>query len=197
MKYKENDFIKIIDLETQSVIGAGKINSLKRQNLVSIDYKHHFKIENSYKYQVFKDVSCEYVSLKIPSGYIIALYSDFDEKEADIYYEYDINELDKEVQRLVVALNRIPDLVTKGSCSGHDELPLWITFFTNYLNVVSFLKQCLVKFNLPFIILSEKEDPNILNDTKETQGYTLKSLDIGENAYKAADRLAKYLEVLY
>ena len=54
-----------------------------------------------------------------------------------------------------------------------------------------------MKFNLPFIILSENEDPNILNDTKETQGYTLKSLDVGEKAYKAADKLAKYLEVLY
>lgn len=31
----------------------------------------------------------------------------------------------------------------------------------------------------------------------EMQGYTLKSLDVGEKAYKVADKPAKYLEVLY
>lgn len=61
------------------------------------------------------------------------------EQEADVYIENTIFELDEEIKDLVYAIN-LASYETKGSCSGHNEGPAWVSIA--FYDLQSLIRLC-------------------------------------------------------
>lgn len=111
-------------------------------------------------------------------------------KGIDIILDNDINHLDKHVDELVYALNKL-GIVTDGSCSGHYEKYLWISCQFESLDKVILIKKIIFKYFRNDFYLSTQKDREVTTDTK--LGLSIVSYHKGKSAYRAANRLATYL----
>ena len=95
---------------------------------------------------------------------------------------------------MVYALNKLEDVETDGSCSGHYTSELWVS--------------CQFKSLKPLISISKIISNKFINDFKlctlgnrsqtsnERLGLCIVSYHKGKKAYKAAEELSKYIELL-
>ena len=210
-------WIKIIDKETNKILIAGKISKRKDnayigedahfQSLiqdfkgVSIEDKWFFNECNQRKFSIEENndhLIKEFDINEIPLTYIIKkvneIAEDTDYSGVDIFREYDITELDEEVKDLVYALNKIDGLKTVSSCCGHGENPLWIDIQFDNIKSLSLLINLIWKrFNYDFIIST---DTGIVNNHTDHCILKLYTTKIGKEAYEAANKLTKHLNVL-
>lgn len=204
--FRHNDWVKIIDNKSNEILVAGKIVNLKEQidsnidvdfYLISFDDKHFFNEQGTKNYRIEPNEEKIIIEYKeVPSHYYVVMYKDvFTDKDAsaDVFIEYDIYELDEEVVHLVKSLNNICGLKTIGSCSGHNEMQLWITIlFTNFSSI-KFLTDILEKkFKDKFVLSTTC---NHRNSNPESIVFTLISNEIGQLAYKDAEYLASYIDM--
>lgn len=189
-------FFKVIDI-TGTLVASGKCTSIKVNwngdstfdilPLISFDNKYHFIFKGNDNYKVVECDPCEEI-LAIPKHYKITLWRElYTNLNSDIYREYGEDELDKEVQYLVKQLNQIPDFITTGSCSGHNEKPLFV-----YIIVNSETSAKLFSFIL------EKEFPGVFKfevsrNCIRNSLYKLETYKIGKEAYKSANCLGNAL----
>ena len=115
--------------------------------------------------------------------------------EKDVYREFDIDELDEEVVRLVNALNQFDGFRTTGSCCGHNEFPLFVDIFISDLKPLGILLWVLNKPKYAKL-LQITSCPDLKNNNIHSVMLRLRTTVIGEEAYKIADDFAKYLEVI-
>ena len=112
----------------------------------------------------------------------------------DVYVDQDITECDPEIKELVFALNKLPFIETKGSCSGHGYQHIYIDIkFSRMNELIGMLKIIEKHFQNDFVLSS---NPRIKQESTESVIMTLYSVDKGENAFKRVDKLAKYIEMI-
>ena len=223
--------IEIIDLKTGEIIAKGPVQSEKdRHNtsivanesltvfqdpntnvehqchLVSTDSKHFFWANGNEKYSVrFIDddsyVPVEYVERP---DYIQVLWKEGWEKieTADVIRDFSIDECDPEIQELVYALNRIPDIITVVSCCGHGVYPGWVTMnvcsMEGLMKVLGLLSDCDQPYCGKFVIdpghISVKTHGGVV---KPPFYITISTIYRGDKAYEAFDQLTKRINELY
>ena len=192
IEYNEGDWIKIIDINSGIIIKAGKIVDIKKQGLSSFDHCLFFKNVGTKRYKVIENPEHLNIDNEIPSNYLIKLYKNNCIKSGDVFREYDITELDPEVKNLVFAINSIPGIITKGSCSGHSERRLWVTFLSLDESGLKILQRCINLYKKDFIKLYEVKD----NKNTQRKLLTLRTKEKGPAAYEAANKLAKSITIL-
>lgn len=210
MIYNINEYIEIIDKETHNKIAEGIVKGYKNSyidmqedgkcikyfiDLVSCDEKHYFR-EESDKFIINK---CSYRKTQIneiPTHYIIEKWKNvYHNNKADVYIENGIENLDKEVKDLVFSLNKIESVCTDGSCSGHNKEPLWVNMhFYDFTSILFLTHLICNKFYNEFIITTH---PTLNQNDKNTLSLRLQSIDIGEKAYDNAEKLSKYINLIY
>lgn len=191
-------YFKITDIASNKVIASGRCSYEKVEYhftlqikldifpLISFDNNYFFISKGNEKYKV-EEVPYIETMVDIPKNYIIEKWGNvFEHQTADVYRDYGINELDKEVVSLVDALNKIDGFTTTGSCCGHNKYPLWINVIvTTEPNLFkAFLKK---EFGNKFSFEIKRDDSNELL-------YTLITNCIGEEAYNLANELALKLD---
>ena len=192
LEYNEGDWIKIIDINSGIIIKAGKIVDIKKQGLSSFDHRFFFKNIGTKKYKVIENPEHLNIDNEIPSNYLIKPYTSLHVKRGDVFREYNITELDPEVKNLVFAINSIPGIITKGSCSGHSEKRLWVTFLILEEIGLKILQKCINLYKKDFIKLCEVKD----NKNTQRKLLILRTRKKGQAAYEAADKLAKSIIIL-
>lgn len=196
-----NDYIQIFDKKSNQLIANGKVIAVKineSMNLycVSIDNNYFFNNNSSnFKFKKIDEMveTKYYKSLK---KYKINLWKYHVKKydNVDIFYDYNIHELDKEVVELVKALNGLPDISTQGSCSGHNREPLWVSI--NFETIASIIKLAKIinrYFNDDFVLSTRN---NIIQSGQDHIVLCLISNHIGKKAYENALKLAEILNYL-
>lgn len=205
--YNIGNKVSVKDSKTKAVLVAGTILSIKdevpcfsdgvltkkKMLLISFDQKHYFNVtSNSFVVEnncnddvVFNDDILSQYAHTSYNGKHVSVY--------DIYIENTINELDDEVVRLVHALNRIPNVITSGSCSGHGIEPLWVSMTFRDVMTIKFIASLLYdRFRDEFVLSTLNSR---LQNTCDGVELALISLDKGEKAYRAAQRFCDCLEV--
>ena len=202
--FKKNNYYKIIDIKTNAIICAGKITFIKQTKdmpiLISFDNKFFFNSEGTSKYKVVKsDTEVDVPLLRniILESYKICLYEDyFNYPDYDIFREYDINELDEPVIKLVTILNKFDDIEITGSCCGHGDNYLWVDIMFHSLSSINLIIDLLNddKWNNKFILSNYYTNKNKSNYSVMLH---LRSFTKGEEAYKDASLLADDLQEIY
>lgn len=190
--YNEGDWLKIIDINSNKCIKAGKVVDIKKQGLFSFDHRFFFVEKGTEKYKVLNNDEHLVIDESVPKNYSIRPYMSIRKITKDIYREYDINELDKEVEELVTAMNTIDGLYTKGSCCGHGYTELWVTFIVEDKYSLEILKKCMNKYKDDFkrlIVVTT-------NKNKERRLWRLKTKELGEKAYTVAKLLAQRIRLI-
>lgn len=195
MKYIIDTWCKIIDINTQNIVLAGKVYNTKKQGLLSFDNKFFFREKGTSKYFITDNLEKIEIKNPIPNNYILVPYrGNNNNTTADVFRDYDITELDEEVKELVYALNKIDGITTTGSCSGHGKEKLYVNFIVNKDDNLKFLSTILIHFTRDFILKDHMKKFN--NSNNNTKMFELQSIKMGEAAYKAANKLAKYINAL-
>ena len=191
-------YFKIIDIKSNKVIASGRCISDKIEYrnmdvpflpLISFDNKFFFRFNTSTKYKVdIVDDKLPFL-LNIPDTYKICLWKYADKNlTADVYRDYGIDELDKEVEYLVKQLNKIPNISTSSSCCGHNRIPLWVLInFSDNTNLKLFEGMLKREFKDEFTFELDKEC-NLITI------YKLKTNCIGKKAYKLANDLGNCID---
>lgn len=192
-------YLKILDKKSNSIVASGKIvfqkegtDEFKDQPLlVSLDNKYFYNINGTKHYYCI--ILDNEISLQqnIPSNYKIKRYRWMKKPpyNADIYRDFGIDELDKDVEPLVKALNKIDGITTVGSCSGHFVKELWVDMYVLYTQSYELLKFIIKEFEKHFEL-------NIKSDFSENRQMMLelKSKHKGYTAYKYSNQLSQYIE---
>lgn len=196
----EGQYCRIINRFTRKVIASGKIINHKEipVKCITFDNRYFFNI-NSLLYKFCFCNNCE----EIKFDYIkyrnkIKLWKDSNKRYSFVYREYDIVELDKEVEFLVNIINNISDinLKTVSSCSGHDKSRAWVDiYFEDFCSLKAFVS-ILDKneFKKKFVLTT---DENIINSNRKGIYLSLKTTTKGKEAYKDMDNLAYYLKKVF
>lgn len=112
----------------------------------------------------------------------------------DVYVDQDINECDEEIKGLVSALNKLSFIETTGSCSGHEKHRVYVDIkFSRMSEMVRLLKLLEKHFANDFVLSS---NPHLKQYSNNDVAMTLYSVEKGEKAYKSANKLAKYIEMV-
>lgn len=188
----------IIDKVTKKCVAGGIIDKVKLNPVlcVSFDNVHFFSIneKNNVLWYVFDSGSDYYdvTELKIPEHWKVALWrskTKENKMQSDIYIERD--ELDKEIKKLVIALNRVKGLMTGGSCSGHGHSYPFVSIIIRDLAPLNFLLRCQHIYRDSFDIgTNEITSPNY---TKDQTVLTLSCRFLGEKAYGMLDSFAEFI----
>ena len=106
--------------------------------MISFDYRHFFWVNGNDKYSVRKitgDMPPEINYIERPDYKQVLWRNPASEiLSADVIREFDIDECDPEIQGLVYALNKIPDVVTILSCCGHGRTCAWVAVCCKNIN---------------------------------------------------------------
>lgn len=203
-------YIKITDAKTNKIVCSGVVVSSKDRYIdnnkiytniyfVSVDNKHFFNMNNNKfnvevlneKIDLYVGDIRKYVKCKLKKWGNL-FYKN--RNKVDILLDNDINGLDPPVKKLVYSLNKLEDVETDGSCSGHYKEPLWVS--------------CQFKSIKPLILLSKIISNKFLYDFKlctlsnrsqtsnDKFGLCIVSFHKGKKAYKSADELSKYIDLL-
>lgn len=194
----------IIDKASHKILTAGQILTYKKIGstyiFISFDNIHFFNIKGTANYHCATDISENEIQLtEIPEHYIIIPYmqrwtikytkdrgpSDLyliDPKTVDVYLEKD---LDPEVIPLVNALNKIPNIKTITSCSGHNETCMEIDCYCYSFDALKFL----IKIMPKDIMLKKSPMPS----PQGSIAIKINSTCFGEQGYKQANNFAKII----
>lgn len=162
--------------------------------LISVDNKYFFNVNNKHIHINLSGKPCEnYLNLEnirvIPFRYCNWF------RNAVVYREYTINELDKEVEHLVNVLNQYSFIDTTGSCSGHGRHKLWVNLKISDFHQLHELIN-LFSHGSPFqedwVLRTDKT----LGRTKDTIQLRLECNHKGKRAYRCAELLANYIEIM-
>lgn len=199
----KGDYYKVVDKATKEIICAGPISFIKNTAnmsiLISFDNKYFFKFEGTMKYKVIENSKHLEIPLKLEflNRYAVCLYEDyFNYPDYDIFREYDINELDEPVIKLVTILNKFDDIENTGSCCGHGDNYLWVDIMFHSLSSINLIIDLLNddKWNNKFILSNYYTNKNKSNYSVMLH---LRSFTKGEEAYKDAILLADDLQEIY
>lgn len=164
--------------------------------LLSIDNKYFFN-PLSDKFTITKIKGGEFIPFNPTSSELNIKHWDTVRTnllKPDVYVDQDINECDIEIRGLVMALNGLPFIETTGSCSGHGKHRIYVDIRFRRINeLVGFLKLLEKHFADDFVLSS---NPHIKQNSNETVLMTLYSVEKGERAYKSANKLTKYIEMI-
>lgn len=221
-KISLGDFIRIVDNEKRRVVVQGQVRFEKvrvppvpnceestelielagNKKLVSIDNEYFFKLDDD-AYTVEKiDVNFldeDYVK----QNYAIEKwgeYCDSTRAEFNVYRENTINELDEGVENIVAALNEFsPSLATTGSCSGHRLKPAWVSFRVEDARTLNDFMNIFEPYKDRMDVTTEEK---LYTHRSSFRGvpffprhmeFTLRTTEIGEEAWKTLDEFAGYL----
>lgn len=212
--FLNNEYIVIIDNKTKNPIIYGQVKGFKTSytkvennkftqyplKCVSVDEKYFFNLKSK-KFKIKKLNKCHQltdiknIEKNIPNNYVITLWKNaYLNNSSDVYREFSYNEIDEEIKKLVYTLNKIEGIETKTSCSGHYKEPFNICLqFFNMKSIILLTHLISNKFNNTLLLTT---DPIITQYSNDSVMLVLKSIDIGENAYKEANRLNDYLETM-
>lgn len=167
---------------------------------ISFDNKYFFN-STSPRFEIKKSNSYDLIKYnpEIVHNYEINLWKYNDYIPSEIYRDFDIDELDPEVEPLVHALNTIDNIKTTGSCCGHEKKELWVYMICHSFDSLIFLVNII---SIP--LFKNCFDVIVKNNGKSYEKYksvmvllrTRKGL-VGEKAYKAAKHLAQYIKNQY
>lgn len=191
---------KIIDKATGKIIASGEIVGEKMTKkgesiyLFSFDGKHYFG-NNSEKYRVDNNYDHITTPLIIPDNYSVILWKDYIVgMEFDILREYGLDEVDKEIEGLILTLNKFPGIITKSSCSGHGHQEPYITFLVENVKGIASLSWILNRLSEPPFVgnvyLSTIDAYNRLGNIS----FSLRTEPVGEVAWGIFDKLELILE---
>lgn len=194
----DGKYCKVINRITGEIIASGKIINHKDVPVkcISFDNKYFFNLKKKLFYKIIFCDYCDEIkfdNIKYKNKIILWRKAPV-KKNAFVYREYDINELDDEIKDLVHIINKL-NLRTVGSCSGHNEKPAWVDIsFINFKQLKKFLEilssdKFYGKFTLSSDILVNSVDDEII--------LRLKTNSIGKKAYADIDYLTKYLNEMY
>lgn len=117
-----------------------------------------------------------------------------DNPRSDIFIERDIFGLDPEVETLVHALNDLSGIKTTGSCCGHDITELWVSFLvSNFKDLRDFM--LLLDKHAKKTFCLKTAERIMQSEEEETLHFEIRTYTKGEEAYKAAERLAKIIKL--
>ena len=205
------EYIRIIDNDSKIIIAQGKIINKKIRGqyhnedksayiyedifMPSVDNKHFFNSKSKKLVFEYIDEKVE-TYVNIPSDYIVEKWKHYKfNRESDIYIDKDIFGIDEEVKRLVQSLNKIQYIETVGSCSGHGEYPLYVDIkFFDFQKFILFTRLINNKFFDKFVL---KTSPSIKQIDFNCVILRLESIQIGEEAYNSANRLAQTCDILF
>ena len=199
--FETGKWAKIIDVKTGNIIVAGQIVSRKdcsydkKYDCISFDNRWFFNLNRKNTFNVISNPLGQQVQFdeKLADNYIKVYWNQKDDDdEADIYRDWDINELDPEVKSLVNVLNKFEGIKTVTSCCGHNEFPLQVTIQFSDIHMICLIAKVLyMKFNRDFILSTKY---NIVNNNLDRVLLDLYTTAIGEEAYQKAEELTKELE---
>lgn len=196
-----DDYIQIFDKKSNQLIASGKVIASKideNLNLYCISIDNNYFFNNQSSNFIFKKINEEvetkyYISLK---RYKTILWKNHVKKHdnVDIFYDYNMNELDKEVSELVQVLNELPNISTQGSCSGHNREPLWVSInFETMESMILLIKIINTYFKDDFVLSTRS---NIVQSSQKHVILCLISNYIGKKAYESALKMAEILKFL-
>lgn len=215
---------EVIDNRTNEVVVRGGVVSKKTMHcddngytkcdLISFDFKNYFWSNGNDRYTVRKAVNSNInVEYKDCHNYKTVLWkSQWDEVlKGDVIREYSIDECDPEIQGLVYALNKIPDVRTTLSCCGHDISQAWVLIMVDdikgYYRLIDILRSKTRKHSERFYInLSTKKCPGSegIGDIGETEckkqiysQFILQTYKRGKKAYQALKDLENHINEVY
>ncbi len=209
----QGDIVQVIDNLSGRTIIQGEVTGLKdsvtsekrfndHEKLFSIDDKHFFKLDDD-AYTI-KKLDTPYVDEDyICANYKMAPwhhYNNVKREEVNFFRENSVDELDKEVEDVIRALNKFsPYMLTTGSCSGHGEEQAWVTIrFKDLLTINDFLN-VLTPYNSKLDLTT---DANINTVPPHFAGNAifprdvdmqLKTKEVGKPAWRALDEFTEYL----
>ena len=199
--FETGKWAKVIDIKTNKVIAAGRILSRKdcsydkKYDCISFDNRWFFNLNRKNTFEVISNPLGQRVQFdeKLADNYVKVYWNQKDDDdEADIYRDWDINELDSEVRDLVGILNEFEGIKTLNSCSGHGDFPLQVTIQFSNLRVLCFLGKLLSdEFNEDFILTTTS---GLQNKSLERILFDLRSITKGETAYQKAQELTEKLK---
>ena len=183
----------VLDYESKELLVSGTIMGVKEGNfnLISFDNIIFFHALGTERYRVVlgaESLVGTHLLEKIPE-YYRSLPFNRNNEPADVYIEN--AEYDLEVRDLIHALNKLPDITTTGSCSGHGTLPVFITMFFDSLKALTQLVHFIQVWDVRLRIVS---DPKVYQGTISSIHLKLESLDIGEPAYVEVTKMAKFIQ---
>jgi hypothetical protein len=209
-------FLRICDSETGMVLCQGPYDKSKTYSptrkgilYISVDGKWFFNAESP-KFDISEAVSDEIVEFVPKNDYNWAFWRDCDRIVCDIYRDFDMKELDPEIEPLVTEMNLWKGIKTQASCSGHGKYAPWVQFVAENPRTLQILLDVLRspdtfprivgKFELsmdsfyPFTMIWS-ETPHICNVADDHEGVllTLMAKNMGEEAYADILRLTHYM----
>ena len=218
-KIYPGDFVQVIDNRTQNVIIQGQIRDEKpmppgnlhnktlkfsdEEILYTVDDKYFFKLDDD-KYTVKKFPKTFVDSEFLRQNYAFlswVRYSPDTRKDFNLFVEHGMDELDKEVVRIVRVLNRFSmEMKTVGSCCGHGKSVSWITLQFNSSRALEDFLNIFQPFNKKMSLTTDKRTVSsgelFLGNPyfPYCMVLELRTNEIGDEAYKVLNEFADYIE---
>ena len=227
---KRTSKLAVIDNTSNKVLCAGFVRGMKHSDpvhrelmLISIDGTYYFHLNGNTKYH-FEWYKGDHIIFTEPKDYKIIPWLESpknDPSTVDVYKDHSYKELDPEVIPLVCAMNKIPGIFTTGSCCGHNNGPMYISFSVSSISAINLLRSCLkkedsgcygmfyieipteygTKYNAPskkeFLLDGKHIIVNSILSVNNQEGMTqmtLLSKMKGDTVYKAAMILAELIQ---
>ena len=149
--------LAIIDNKTGDIICAGIASACKHTDpvhkdllLLSLDGKHYFNMDNksTYHFEWYDGKPVDFIN---SHNYTIKPWKEsqnYDPSTIDVYIDHSYDEIDVEVRPLVDAMNTIPAIYTTGSCCGHGQDHLYVSFTTASILSLNILVDAIVAANI-------------------------------------------------
>ena len=212
------DYVQVIDNVTKCLIMQGEVKNEKLvcttgsgtetfelsddQRLLTLDNKYFFRLDDS-KYTVKRLPKLFFEQGFVRKNYEVRTWRSVKEKgpeNADIFMDYSIEELDKEVESIVYTLNRFSlDMETEASCSGHDKLPAYVQIQFNNPRVLGDFLEVFEPFKEKMTITTAS-GASVTRQRFEQNAFFpgliamhLRTKEVGEPAYKTLDEFDEYL----
>lgn len=175
------------------------IFSKKKPRCISFDNKYFFNIESD-RFDITETDNEEIIKLDenfLTNNYNIILWKhSYLHLKESVFRDFTIEELYKEVEKLVKVLNKIQYVTTVGSCCGHGNECLWVDMIChNFNSLIDIVNICTnKKFSDYFDIIILENENKIEKHKSIMIKLTTKQDIVGDVAYKYANELADYLE---
>lgn len=188
-------------LNNNKIIAAGKIVNNKNipVDCVTLDNKFYFLLKENCYYDV-KEVDEEFeiqfnpLLTSIPIKLWREVYENLDNN--CIYRDFTIDEADPEVVEILQTLNKIDNIRTTSSCSGHNTSHVYIDIaFKNFNVLFNFVKLLDNNQFRDKLCLSTSE--TITNNSDEEIILKLYTIEYGDSAYRIIDMLNEKLKELF
>ncbi len=153
---KEASNLAIVDNKTGNIVCAGFATACKHTDpvhrdmlLISLDGRNYFNLDDhpTYHFEWYDGEPIDFIN---PYGYKVIPWKEsryYDPMTVDVYQDHPYEEIDAEVAPLVDAMNTIPAIYTTGSCCGHGQTEMYVTFTIASLSSFNRLIQAIIATN--------------------------------------------------